>query len=92
MTTAVLTPKTRVQLAEIAKAGLTYDQHRIARAIAIRWDGAEFQTTVVAAVAEALDAEGPQWAFKITKGYFLDVVRDELAAAKDALIGHPSIV
>mgnify|MGYP001112327595 CR=1 FL=1 len=68
------------QVSAIQSRQLTWAQTRVATAIAHRWDG-ELPTPVVVAAAIDLDAQGPQWAFKIERGYFLDVVRDAIDKA-----------
>lgn len=75
----------RNQISRINRAdnGLNHAQFRIVRALANRWDG-ELADDVVANAAVSLDAAGPQWALKIEKGYFLDVVREHIAAAQAA--------
>ena len=64
----------------IRAQNLSPAQTRVAVALANRWDG-DLDDRVVIAAAIDLDAQGPQWAFKIDNGYFLDIARDAIAAA-----------
>lgn len=79
-------PAVRNQIARIERLRITTNSPSrselcVARAIARRWDG-ELADDVVVKVAVLLNASHPQWALKIDKGYFLDIVRDHIAAAQ----------